>query len=464
MKKADIALISLGCPKNQVDAECMSAILKKSGYRITADTKSALCVIINTCGFIESAKKEAISVILDAADLKKDNCRFIVVTGCLAQRYAEEIKNDIPEVDAILGVSSYSEIAELLDRLFGYSAKDGEKTEAQGESESPENGRRKPYISAEYSEKGRISHLNAEREASDKYFAYLKISEGCLHSCAYCAIPLIRGKLISRPETDCVKEAERLFEQGVKELIIVGQDTTAYAQDFGKKDAFPDLLAKIADIGFMRVRFLYAYASGLTEKLFKVMNDKKNIVPYIDLPIQHASDKMLKKMRRPDRKSGLRRVISELRAAVPGVTLRTTVLLGFPGETDEDFRELMDFISEIKFDMLGSFIFSAEEGTAAFEMRPAVSESTAKKRQDELMNFQAEIYKNKIQSQIGKKQEVLIEGISEDGIFYEGRLASQAPDIDPICCVLSQNEDLIPGCVYNVKLVDVQDYDLIGVI
>ncbi len=456
--KEYVALISLGCPKNQVDAENMLMILKDAGYNLTTDPEEASAIIVNTCGFIQSAKEEAIAAILDAAEHKiSGKCRNLLVTGCLAQRYAEEIKANLPEVDAILGTAHYQDVAVCLDKLF----------EKRPENTDPDHNdparNTDPLVFNDHSTSAGIAHLRADRVPSHSSYAYLKISEGCRHHCAYCAIPGIRGDMISRPKEDILAEARALSKLGIRELILVAQDTTSYGLDIYGQMSFAELLDELAALDFPRIRFLYSYSDGLTDEVLDVMNKHENILKYIDLPIQHAADGVLKRMYRRDRQAGLRATFARIRAHLPDVVIRTTVMVGFPGESDEEFAELMRFIEEIKFDHLGCFLFSPEEGTAAAEMEPAVDPDVASSRFDQVMRLQQSIHESKIKAMAGETRTVLIEGTADDGLFYVGRTEAQAPEIDTLCYVLFEHFEPLIGELYPVRIVESQAYDLIGV-
>lgn len=456
LKNSPIALISLGCPKNQVDAENMLALIEEAGYPITDNLADASAIVVNTCGFIQSAKEEAIEAILDAADYKTNGqCKKLLVTGCLAQRYAEDIQSSLPEVDAILGTSHYQSIVQTLDTLLVETDES-----AFVESTAPAT---QPIQMTSHLNKERIAHLHSNRKPSSPYYAYLKVSEGCRHNCAYCAIPGIRGDMISRPMEDILADAQHLIDLGVKELVLVAQDTTSYGLDIYQERKFADLLRKIAELQVPRIRFLYAYADGMTDEVLEVMASHPNIVHYIDLPIQHASDAVLKSMYRADRASRLRETFARIRRYLPDVSLRTTVMVGFPGETDEDYQELLAFIDELQFDHLGCFVFSPEEGTSAATMKDTVDPEIAQNRYDQVMRLQQGIHESKIKAILGDTQDVLIEGVAEDGIFYTGRSFAQAPEIDTLCYVLFEQGEAKLGEIYPVRFIETQAYDLIGV-
>lgn len=455
-----VYLISLGCSKNLVDSENMSGILTDHGYTITLDPLEAEVIVVNTCGFLQSAVREAIDMLLEMADYKvMGSCDFLIVTGCMSQRYANEIQQELPEVDAILGTKSYFEIADVLNELYQKRAMEaGSSTVLRGEAKAP------PLIRRSTAPEDALRHLSAKRPVSTGPYAYLKVSEGCDKGCAYCAIPGIRGGLCSRPMSDLVAEANYLAQIGIKEVILIAQDTTAYGLDRYGERRLAQLIREIAPIkGIERIRFLYAYANGMTDELLSVMREESKVVQYVDLPIQHASDSVLRAMNRADTREFLTRTFSHIRKALPDCALRTTVMVGFPGETEQDFEELCDFVREIEFDHLGAFVFSPEEGTRAFKMRPLVAESKARRRSDTIMEIQRAIVERKNLAKIGQSTSVLIESVSDDGIFYIGRAPFQAPEVDPVTYVASPIPLKI-GAIHPVTIVDHFEYDLTGVL
>lgn len=441
-------ILSLGCPKNEVDAESMSYALRNASFNFVDDPGSANFLIVNTCGFIEPAKEEAISAILDLADIKESNLNenkptFLIVTGCLGQRYATEIYQEFPEVDLVLGTAQYDLIVDSVKRL-----KQGEilKKNLPG----------KP---------GSISHLfQGEQAATDRSYAYLKIAEGCSNHCAFCAIPGIRGSLLSRPLDDVVAEAEVLTERGFKEIILIAQDTTRYGQDIYGKPHLLELLqrlVKIPDIGL--IRLMYVYGDVFSDQLIDFIAEHSQIAAYIDLPIQHASDVILKSMGRRDTNKQLRELIAKMRSKIHNLIIRTTVLVGFPGETDQDFEKLEQFIKDIKFDRLGCFVFSPEEGTRAYKMSDLPPREIAEARYAQIMSLQNTISLTKNKERIGNIYQVLLEDVSSDGLFFVGRSYGEAPGIDPNIYVLAQAEDIKTGDIVNVKIIDADYYDLTGV-
>ncbi|MDD4717050.1 MAG: 30S ribosomal protein S12 methylthiotransferase RimO [Eubacteriales bacterium] len=444
-----IYLVSLGCSKNLVDSEAMSTILREEGYDIVSEPTCADVIIINTCGFIESAKKEAIDKILEMADRKHD---FLIVTGCLAQRYAAEIAESLPEVDAILGTDEYAGIALAIKDLY---AAESSKNYLQ----DVECG---PLI--RIGNENAMKHLKVSRTPSTKGYAYIKIAEGCSNNCAYCAIPGIRGRFVSRPLEDLVREAKYLASKGFYEIILIAQDTTRYGQDLYGERKLTELIRSISLVdGIRKIRLLYCYADGITQELIETMACEPKVAKYIDVPVQHISDNILKSMRRKDTSSSIEKCIRDLRDKVPGITIRTTVMVGFPGETDEDYDKLYDFVLRTRFDLLGCFIFSPEEGTAAYDMRNKVPAKVAKKRYNKLMELQRRISSENNKSRIGRVFKVTIDSPSLDGVFYSGRGDAQAPEIDPPIYVAASDEELEPGSEYLVRIVDHNDYEMTGV-
>lgn len=450
------SLITLGCSKNLVDAEFMTSIMIDEGILVTNNPGEANVIIVNTCGFIESAKQEAIDTILAMADHKTEGrCDFLMVTGCLAQRYAKDIEESLPEVDAILGTSSYKDIATVIHRLYS----DNGNRPTQGELE----GDHAVVSLAEFQPAFALTHLQGRREVSTGSFAYLKISEGCSNTCTFCAIPGIRGPFQSRAFEDLLAEAADLKQRGIQEIVLVAQDTTAYGLDLYGCRRLPELLTALSALDFPWIRFMYSYTDGLSDELLQVMAAHTNIVQYIDLPIQHASNSVLRRMGRRDTKEKLRERFAMARRLMPEVMLRTTVMVGFPGETDEDVAELIDFIREIRFGMLGCFIYSPEEGTAGEKLPGRISADLAQKRYNQVMQAQQAISLEENKKRVGRLYPVLIEGISDDGIFYRGRCAWQAPEVDSQVYVLSQGEPMTVGSISPVRIVEAEEYEFTGV-
>ena len=444
-KDRKIAIIALGCSKNLVDAECMSSLLREHGYTLVADVEDADVAIINTCGFIESAKTEAINTILDTADLKapSGNLQYIVVTGCLPQRYSNDIMTEMPEVDAVLGTAHYKDICECIDKLFEDDGKAVNITDSVGG----------------------MDHLMPSRDISTQGYAWLKIGEGCLHRCAFCAIPLIRGKFVSRPIENILEEARDIASRGFKEIILTAQDTTNYGIDLYKERKLPELLRELSQIdGIEMIRIMYGYMDGISEDLIDAIADIPKVCHYLDIPIQHGCDKVLKDMRRHDTQELITSKLELIRSRIPDVIVRTTVMVGFPGETEEDFNTMIDNLKRWKFDRLGCFIFSPEEGTVAYDMDGQVPDDIKQARYDRVYEVQKEIAEESASRRLGTCVKVLIDSIADDGIFYVGRSYAEAPEDDPVIYVAcSSDEDLEAGQIYDVKLVECSDYDITGV-
>jgi len=440
-----VAIISLGCSKNLVDSECMTRILLDDQMHLVTDPSAANVIVVNTCGFIESAKQEAIDTILEMAEYKKPkgNCDFLVVTGCLAQRYAEDIRRDLPEVDEVLGTGHYQDIAKAIRALYG---------EYEGPVEN--------FIG----EPGSLAHMRMNRVVSTNVFAWLKIAEGCSNRCAYCAIPMIRGPYRSRPLEDLVQEAAFLADSGSSEIILTAQDTTRYGMDLYGKRMLPELIREISKIDTVRlIRIMYTYSDGITDELVREIAENPKVAHYIDMPIQHGDDFVLKSMNRHDSSATITDSINRLRNKIPDIILRTTVMVGFPGETKEAFENLLKNLDVWAFDRLGCFIFSPEENTDAFNMMGKVRKDTAQKRFDILMCRQKEISMKRNEARLQQIVDVTIESISEDGIFYIGRSFGEAPEVDPSIYVAATNDPLEIGQSYVVRIVDFSAYDLTGV-
>ena len=439
-----VGFVSLGCPKNQLDTEVMLHEVMAAGYEITPEETDADVVIINTCGFIESAKREAIDNILDVAWLKKHHkLKGIVVTGCLAERYREAIFEEIPEVDAVLGVGSIHNIVEAIDAIT-----------------SPKKKKSFKYSSFEDKE---CVRLGGDRVlTTPEYMAYLKIAEGCDNKCAYCAIPSIRGRFRSRTIEDIVAEAKQLESLGVKELVVVAQDTTRYGKDIYGEYRLAQLLRAITDATSIPwIRILYCYPDKVTDELIAEMRDNPRILKYIDLPMQHISDHMLKAMNRHGDGAMIRDVVAKLRREIPDIVIRTTFIVGFPGETEEDVEELFEFVKEAKFEHMGVFTYSREEDTPAYDFEDQIDEQIKQDRMDSIMREQLEINEARNRSMIGKTLSVLCEDYDPVSEIHFGRGEADAPEIDGKVYFKSDVR-IAPGSFVNVKIRDVLDYDLIG--
>jgi ribosomal protein S12 methylthiotransferase len=405
---AKIGFISLGCPKNLVDSEVMIGLLQAQGHVLTTDPADAEVLVVNTCSFIGDAKKESIDAILEAAQLKNTGrCKKLIVTGCLPERYASQMKTELSEVDVILGTNQLNDIVKAVA---------GEAVEI------PDSYGRSDADLFLY------DHTTPRTLISPQYSAYMKVSEGCDHTCAFCIIPKIRGRYRSRTIPSLVQEAKQLAALGVKEITLVSQDTTSFGTDLGMKDGLADLLEALDRVdGLHWIRFLYIYPDLVGDKLIRVVSKSKKICKYIDIPLQHASGNVLKAMRRGGNRDSLTRMIERIRNGIPGITLRTTMIVGFPGETEEDFQELLSFCNEMEFDRLGVFAYSDEEDTIAAELKPKVPSRTAARRQRILMQQQAKIAARKNRELIGKEFEILIEGPSQESelLFFFGFLSSE---------------------------------------
>ena len=440
-----VGFVSLGCPKNQLDTEVMLHEVANAGYEITPEETEADVVIINTCGFIESAKQESIESILDIAWLKKNHkLKAIVVTGCLAERYRESILEELPEVDAVLGVGSIHNIVEAIEAVTVKKKK----------------GSKRKYTSFEDKETVR---LGGDRIlTTPEYMAYLKIAEGCDNRCAYCAIPSIRGKFRSRTFEDVVAEAKQLEALGVRELCIVAQDITRYGLDLYGEYKLAELLRRITEATSIPwIRLLYCYPDKVTDELIAEIRDNPRILKYIDLPLQHVSDHMLKAMNRHGDGKTVREVVAKLRREIPDIVIRTTFIVGFPGETEEDFCELCEFVKEARFDRAGVFTYSREEDTAAYDMPDQIDEQVKLDRMDLLMREQLEINEENNRRMIGKTVTVLCEDYDPVGEIHFGRSAADAPEIDGKVYFRSDRR-IAAGSFVKVKIREVVDYDLIG--
>ena len=423
-------------------------MFKNHEFKIVKDAKLADILVINTCGFIDSAKEEAINTILEMAEYKKKRCKYLIVMGCLVQRYKEKLQKALPEVDLFIKLEEYDKLWEKIEKYLN----------TKMEEKMPENKKQ---------EKLKVLPIPNFQEfmqrviTTGKNYAYLKIGEGCSNFCTYCAIPYIRGPFVSRKKEEIIEEAKMLAEKGIKELIIIAQDTTKYGIDLYKKPGLPNLLEEISKInGIEWIRFLYSYPEGISKELIETVKNNKKILPYFDIPIQHISNKLLKKMNRKTSKEEIINLIKEIRKNIPNATLRTSIIVGFPGETNEDFEELMEFIELAKFDNLGAFMYSKEEGTPAASFKNQIHGNTKKSRYNKLMQKQQEIVRKKLEEQIQKQDTVLVEDISFDSKFLIGRTKNQAPDIDGITYIINENNENCINNFVDVKITKVLDYDV----
>ena len=435
-----IMFVSLGCDKNLVDTENMLGILRAHGFEFTDDETQADVIAVNTCCFINDAKQESIDTILDMAEYKKTGkCKALIVSGCLAHRYKDEITKEIPEVDAIVGTSSYDKIAEVVDSVL----------EGKGINKV-EDTDRMPQVS------------NKRIVTTGGYYEYLKIAEGCDKHCTYCIITSIRGNYRSYPFEYLIEQAKYLVEGGAKELILVAQETTMYGIDLYGKKSLPQLLEKLSEIdGLEWIRILYCYPEEITDELIDTIKRLPKVCNYLDMPIQHASDRILKRMGRRTSKDELISVIGKLRKNIPDIALRTTLITGFPGETDEDQQELLDFVDRMEFDRLGVFTYSPEEGTPAANMPDQIDESIKQQRRDEIMQLQQQVSIDKSSECIDKVIDVMVEGKIADDDAYVGRSYKDAPNVDGYVFI-NTNANLMSGDIVKVKITGAMEYELIG--
>ncbi len=437
----NIFFVSLGCDKNLVDSENMLGILHGNGYRITNEENNAEIIIVNTCCFIHDAKEESIQTILEMSEYKKaGSCKALIVTGCLAERYKEEILKEIPEVDALLGTSSFDEILQVVEKIT-------------------EGGQQAVFEGLD-----RLPRISGKRMlTSGSYSAYLKIAEGCDKHCTYCIIPQVRGNFRSVPMEDLLKEAGYLAKQGVKELILVAQETTLYGKDLTGKKELPQLLTELCKVeGIEWIRILYCYPEEITDELIETMKSQPKICRYLDIPIQHASDRILKLMGRRTNKADLIEIITKLRNSMPDIVLRTTLITGFPTETQEEHEELLEFVREMKFERLGVFTYSKEDNTPAAKLKPQILAKVKKQRQKEIMKLQQEIVFERGASLEGNRYEVLVEGrITDEENVYIGRTYMDAPNVDGFIFINS-GQELISGDVVRAVVTGVKGYDLLG--
>ena len=448
MKK--VLFISLGCDKNLVDSEKMLGLLGDSGYAIVEEESEADAIVVNTCCFIHDAKEESIETILEMAEWKqKGNVKALVVTGCLAQRYQDEIEEAIPEVDAVIGTTGYTEIVKILDQLL-------DKSEIEHEEEHS-------LLSCCPSIDLLPASLSDKRVVTTGgYTAYLKIAEGCNKRCTYCVIPYIRGRYRSFPMEDLLEEAERLAKSGVKELILIAQETTVYGTDLYGRKALPELLRKLCQIdGLSWIRILYCYPEEITDELIQVIKEEEKICHYLDIPIQHSEDRILRNMGRKTNRAELISLVEKLRSEIPDIVLRTTLITGFPGETEDEFEHMLDFVDEMEFDRLGVFPYSPEEGTKAAEMEDQVPDEVKEQRRDAIMELQQEISAGAAADRIGEEMSVLIEGYLYEEDIYVGRTYMDAPKVDGNVFVRSE-EEMISGDIVPVRITGANEYDLMG--
>lgn len=453
----NVLFVSLGCDKNLVDSEKMLGLLNEAGYRVAQEESEADAIVVNTCCFIHDAKEESVETILEMAEWKKKGrLKALIVTGCMAQRYQEEIQQEIPEVDAVIGTTGYTEIVPILDEILA-------EAEASQKEAAVEEPKEKSFVNCCPSIDLLPASLADKRVVTTGgYTAYLKIAEGCNKRCTYCIIPYIRGHYRSFPMEDLLEEARKLAEGGVKELILIAQETTVYGMDCYGRKALPELLTKLCEIeGIEWIRILYCYPEEITDELIAVMKKEKKICHYLDIPIQHSEDTILKRMGRRTNRAELVSLVEKLRKEIPDIVLRTTLITGFPGETEEEFKNMVDFVDSMEFDRLGVFPYSAEEGTKAAEMDGQITEEVKESRRDEIMALQQEISADKAASRIDDEMSVLIEGYLYEDDIYIGRTYMDAPKVDGNVFVRAE-EELISGDIVPVRITGANEYDLMG--
>ena len=460
-----IGMISLGCPKNLVDSEVMLGLAQQSGHELTRDAASADVLVVNTCAFIDKAKQESIDTILEMAELKKTGtCQRLVVTGCMAERYRDELRAQIPEIDAILGTGEVPDIVNALGigdpgsgvRTIPLLRSNGEPMNPGSRIPNPGSRELPTYI------------YDAETPrllATPRHYAYVKIAEGCDYKCAFCIIPTLRGHYRSRPAESIVREARALADGGVKEILLISQDTSFYGVDRGERGALGRLLRELNTIdGLEWIRMLYLYPTTIGQDVLDAMADSRKVCNYVDLPLQHASDAVLKRMKRPGTRATYERLLDRIRRTVPGVALRTTFIVGFPGETDEDFDQLMDFVSSVGFDHLGVFTYSHEEGTSAYGLPDDVPARVKRQRQSALMGLQKRIVSKAQQLRVGAQVRLLVDGPSSDhDLVLRARLEGQAPDIDPMVYLTDCDpSEFTAGGFIQAEIVGAREYDLLA--
>ena len=460
-----IGFVSLGCPKNLVDGEVMLGMAQQAGHELTNDASSADVLVVNTCAFIDSAKQESIDAILEMAQLKETgNCTRLIVTGCLGERYRDELKKEIPEIDAVLGTGEVDQILGAIGTMGSPvpEARTG-AVPLTFHSKSPAV-RSAPVVAPELPTY--LYDADTPRLlTTPKHFAYVKVAEGCDYTCAFCIIPTLRGKFRSRDAASIVREARRLAERGVKELLLISQDTTFYGIDKGERGALARLLRELNEVdGLEWIRLLYLYPTTITDDVLKAMAECEKVCRYIDLPLQHASAAVLKRMRRPGDRRTYDKLLARIRGTVPDVTLRTTLIVGFPGETDEEFAELEGFVGDTGFDHVGVFTYSHEEGTRAFAMTDDVPAAVKRRRRNALMSRQKRIVAAAQKAKIGREVAVLIDGpSSEHELVLQGRLMGQAPEIDPVVFLTDCDPSLVgAGDLIRARIVGAKGYDLLA--
>ena len=456
-----VGFVSLGCPKNLVDGEVMMGMVREAGHELTTDADSADVLVVNTCAFIDEAKQESIDAILEMAQKKGGSAKRLVVTGCLGERYRDELKKEIPEIDAVLGTGDVPSIVAAVTGVATAGAapltfyrKHAER--GTQNTQSPEPALRPTYL---------YDASTPRFTSTPKHYAYIKVAEGCDYTCAFCIIPTLRGSYRSRTEDSVVAEAEALAARGVKELLLISQDTTFYGNDLKERGALGRLLRRLNAVeGLEWIRLLYLYPTTITDDTLDAMAECEKVCKYIDLPLQHASADVLRRMRRPGNRQAYDKLLARIRGRVPGVTLRTTFIVGFPGETDAEFAELEAFIRETNFDHVGVFTYSHEEGTRAYEMTDDVPAAVKRKRRDRLMKLQKQIVAARQKARKGEIVRVMVDGPSPDSeLVWQGRLEGQAPDIDAVVYLDRWELDtLVPGSIVQARIEDSRGYDIVA--
>ena len=451
----NVGFISLGCSKNLIDTETIIGKFENNKFTIVNDEKKADIIVINTCGFIDSAKEEAINTILEMVEYKKERCKYLIVIGCLVQRYYEELQKALPEVDLFIKLDEYDEFWDKVEKLVKEKIVEKSKTTTKTKiTEIP----KMPMFSED--------EFLGRTITTGKNYAYLKIGEGCSNKCTYCAIPYIRGPFVSRKIEDIIEEAKMLSKKGIKELIIIAQDTTKYGVDIYGESKLAEILNKLSEIDEIKwIRFLYSYPEGITDKLIEIVANNNKIAKYFDIPIQHISDDILKKMNRKTNKKQITSLLEKIRNKIPDVTLRTSLIVGFPGESKEDFGELEQFVKVAKFDKLGVFQYSKEDGTPAAKLPNQVHGNTKKARYNKIMKIQQEISRKKLEKKLNKEYEVLIEDITFDGKYYIGRTMQDVPEIDGLVYIKNNSKNPKESKLNKFekcKITEINDYDLIG--
>lgn len=448
MKK--VGFVSLGCPKNLVDSEVMMGQLQAAGYEITNDSSEADTVVVNTCGFIEAAKQESIEAILEATRMKTDGtAKRVVVAGCLVERYRDDLMKELPEVDAFIGTNELGKILDAAD----------EKTDFRSLPLGPIGNKTATYL---------YDFDTPRFRATESHTAFIKIAEGCDRPCAFCSIPIMRGSFRSRRFGSILKEAQDLAAQGVREVVLIAQDSSRFGEDLGEVDALAKLIRALGEIdGLSWIRVMYAFPTHISDQFLAAIAETPKAVKYLDMPLQHASRKMLKAMKRGGTRESLEKLIRRVRERVPGIAIRTTFIVGYPGETEDDFNELMEFVRTCEFDNVGVFTYSDEESTPAFDLEPKVDAKTMKARRAKLMKEQAKISKRKNKQRVGNTYQVLFEGLSQESdLLFQGRLEGQAQEIDGYILINDMPDGFEPkvGEIYNVQITEAHEYDLIGAI